>query len=797
MNHPRFVLPFSEIGLEDLATVGGKNASLGEMVRHLGGAGVRVPDGFAVTADGYRHVLDEAGLWPALREVFAGLEPDDVTDLGRRAEAARRLVREAPLPADLVQEVLAAHAELRTRVGRAVALAVRSSGTAEDLPGASFAGQHESFLNVTGDDDLLEAVHACFASLFTDRAVHYRVEQGYDAVDVALSVGVMQLVRSDLAAAGVMFTLDPESGFPDVVLVTSSYGLGENVVQGTVDPDELVVHKPMLRRGHRTVLRHRMGSKALTMRLDDEGGRRVRNVPTPTALRSRFSLTDEEALDLAASALRIEEHYGVPMDVEWAKDGEDGLLYIVQARPETVVSRRSPALLETFVVEEHAAVLCEGRAVGERVATGPVRVVRDASELPTFVPGEVLVAETTTPDWEPVMKTAAAVVTDRGGRTCHAAIIARELGIPAVVGVGDASSTLRTGAVVTVSCAGGDTGRVFEGAAKVRVDTTDLSSLPRPRTQVMVNLGNPDLAFRTALLPSDGVGLARMEFIISESIKAHPMALVHPERVTDPAVRAELERITEGYPDGETFFVHRLAEGVGTIAAAFHPRPVVVRMSDFKTDEYADLVGGAGFEPVEDNPMIGFRGASRYAHPAYAEGFALECRAMRRVREEMGLDNVVLMVPFVRRLDEADQVLARMAELGLRRGEGGLRIFAMCEIPNNVVLVDEFAQRFDGMSIGSNDLTQLTLGVDRGSALLAFDFDDRDPGVTKMIRWAIEGCRRQGIHSGICGQAPSDYPDVVEMLVELGVDSMSVNPDSLLGVTRSVLHAEERTAVSR
>ncbi|HEX5086383.1 MAG TPA: phosphoenolpyruvate synthase [Nocardioides sp.] len=783
-----FVRDFSEIGASDVPLVGGKNASLGEMYQQLNGAGVRVPRGFAITADAFWHALEQADAMDALHAALDGLDPADVRDLAARAARAREIVYDAGLPADLKAEILTAYRGLGPD---SPSVAVRSSATAEDLPDASFAGQHESYLGVVGEVDLLDAVRRCFASLFTDRAIHYRVDNGFDHFKVALSVGVMAMVRSDLASSGVMFTLDTESGFRDVVFVTSSYGLGENIVQGAVDPDEFYVHKPTYRAGHRSVLRRRLGTKKKTMVLGHLG---PANVQTAEDDRHRFSLSDEDVLELTGQALLIEDHYRRPMDIEWAKDGVDGQLYIVQARPETVASQRSATTLERYVVGSHGRVLSVGRAVGERVASGAVRVVHGPDELAAFRPGEVLVADTTTPDWEPVMKTAAAVVTDRGGRACHAAIVARELGIPAVVGTGDASTELRTGATVTVSCAEGDLGHVYAGEAEVSVETTDLSDLRRPRTKIMVNLGNPDLAFHTALLPNDGVGLARMEFIISESIKAHPMALVHPERVTDRDTREALAQLVEGYPDGATFFVERLAEGVATIAAAFHPNPVVVRMSDFKTNEYASLLGGSDFEPREENPMLGFRGASRYAHPAYTEGFALECRAMRKVREEMGFENVVVMLPFVRRLGEADLVLTRMAELGLRRGERGLQIYAMCEIPNNVVLIDEFAKRFDGFSIGSNDLTQLTLGVDRDSATVAFDYDERDPGVKQMIRWAVEGCRRNGIHSGLCGQAPSDYPEMAEFLVEVGIDSMSLNPDSVLSTTRLVLELEDRTA---
>ena len=780
-----FVRDFSEIGATDVPLVGGKNASLGEMYQQLGDAGVRVPQGFAITADAFWHTLERAGAVDELHSALDDLRADDMSDLAIRAARARDIVQQAALPQELVDEILTAYRGL----GPDASVAVRSSATAEDLPDASFAGQHDSYLGVVGEAALLDAVQRCFASLFTSRAIHYRVDQGFDHFKVALSVGVMAMVRSDLASSGVMFTLDTESGFRDVVFVTSAYGLGENVVQGAVDPDEFYVHKPTYRDGHRAVLRRNLGSKAKTMVLGHLG---PANVQTSADDRHRFSITDDEVLELTGQALVIEEHYGRPMDIEWAKDGVDGLLYIVQARPETVASQRSATQLDRYVVGSHGRTLALGRAVGDRVASGAVRVIHGPDQLASFVPGEVLVADTTTPDWEPVMKTASAVVTDRGGRACHAAIVARELGIPAVVGAGDATGELVTGTTVTVSCAEGETGRVYAGEAEVQVVSTDMSDLRRPRTKIMVNLGNPDLAFHTALLPSDGVGLARMEFIISEAIKAHPMALIHPERVTDPDTRVALNRLTAGYLDGETFFVQRLAEGIGTIAAAFYPRPVVVRMSDFKTNEYAALLGGRDFEPHEENPMMGFRGASRYAHPAYAEGFALECRAMRRVREDMGLDNVVLMLPFVRRLGEADLVLERMRELGLRRGEHGLQIYAMCEIPNNVVLVDEFAQRFDGFSIGSNDLTQLTLGVDRDSALVAFDYDERDPGVKQMIRWAVEGCRRNGIHSGLCGQAPSDYPEMAEFLVEIGIDSMSLNPDSVLDTTRRVLELERR-----
>ena len=790
-----YVRFFEEIGTGDVPLVGGKNASLGEMYRSLAAHGVRVPNGFAITSDAYRAVLDKAGAWEPLHAALEGLDPADVADLARRAGLAREIVYGAGLPSALGEEILGAYRTLQDQYGPDLSVAVRSSATAEDLPQASFAGQHETYLNVKGDHSLLDACRRCFASLFTDRAVHYRIDQGFDHFKVALSVGVMKMVRSDLASSGVMFSLDTESGFRDVVFITGSYGLGENVVQGAVDPDEFYVHKPTYAAGRRAVLRRSLGDKAVKMVLaQGQSKQTTRNVPTPRADRARYCVTDEEVLALAGHAVTVERHYGRPMDIEWAKDGLDGELYLVQSRPETAASRRPVSTVETYELDGPGDVLARGRAVGERIASGRARLVLGVDGLGRFQPGEILVADTTTPDWEPVMKTAAAIVTNRGGRTCHAAIVARELGIPAVVGTGDATATVPSGEEATVSCAEGDEGRVYRGTVPFSVSRIEVADIARPRTKVMVNLGNPDIAFKTSFLPNDGVGLARMEFIISEDVKIHPLALVHPERVADRAARAEIDRLTAGYPSGEAYFVERLSEGIGTIAAAFWPKPVVVRMSDFKTNEYANLIGGADFEPVESNPMLGFRGASRYAHPGYEEGFALECRAMRRVREEMGLTNVVLMLPFVRRVAEADLVLARMAELGLVRGEGGLEIYAMCEIPNNVVLVDRFARRFDGMSIGSNDLTQLTLGVDRDSETVAFDYDERDDGVKEMIKLAVEGCRRNGIHSGICGQAPSDYPDFAEYLVTLGIDSVSLNPDTVVKTTQLVLDVERRLA---
>jgi pyruvate, water dikinase len=798
MGTSEYVRFFEEFGIDDVPLVGGKNASLGEMFQKLSGQRVRVPHGFAITAQAYRYMLDKAGAWDRLHAELDEVDPADVAALVRKGKRAREIVYGAGLPNDLAAEILDAYRKLQQEYGEEVSLAVRSSATAEDLPTASFAGQQDSYLNIKGAESLLDTCRRCFASLFTDRAIHYRIDQGFDHFKVSLSIGVMKMVRSDLSASGVMFSLDTESGFRDAVFVTGAYGLGENVVQGAVDPDEFYVHKPTYLAGHRAVLRRLLGDKAVKMIfVEGETKYTTRNIPTPKADRARFCLTDEDVLELAGYACTIERHYGRPMDMEWAKDGLDGQLYIVQARPETVASQRSATALETYVLEGRSEILAEGRSVGEKIASGVAKRIENPKHLSEFKPGDVLVADTTTPDWEPVMKTAAAIVTNRGGRTCHASIIARELGIPAVVGTGDATTRVPDGAVVTVSCAEGESGRVYRGEVGFHVDRTEVADLARPRTQVMVNLGNPDLAFKTSFLPNDGVGLARMEFIISEYIRVHPLALLHPEKVEDPEARRTIDRLTHGYSDGGAFFVERLSEGIGTIAAAFWPKPVVVRMSDFKTNEYASLIGGSGFEPSESNPMLGFRGASRYAHPAYAEGFALECRAMRRVREQMGLTNVILMLPFVRRVAEADLVLETMAELGLRRGENGLKVYAMCEIPNNVILIDEFAKRFDGFSIGSNDLTQLTLGVDRDSEIVAFDYDERDQGVKEMIRLAVEGCRRIGIHSGLCGQAPSDYPDMAEFLVRVGIESMSLNPDTVVKTTRQILQVEQQFAPSQ
>ncbi|WP_300363277.1 phosphoenolpyruvate synthase [Hydrogenimonas sp.] len=799
----RYVKWFREIGIEDVAEVGGKNASLGEMYSNLTEEGVRVPNGFAVTADAYRYVLEAGGAWEKLHALLDDLDYDDVKMLQERGEACRKIIYECQIPDDLQKEILAGYAELKKEYGDDVSLAVRSSATAEDSPEASFAGQNDTYLNIRGEEALLDAYRRCLASNFTDRSLHYKHDNGFDWAKVYLSVVVMKMVRSDIGASGVMFSLDTETGFRDVVFINGALGLGENVVQGTIDPDSFYVHKPTFNKGYRAVLKRRLGKKELKMvfthelNTDNIAVEYTKNVETTEEERAHFCITDAEVMTLADYAIKVEGHYSKkagrdkPMDMEWAKDGIDGQLYMVQARPETVQSQKKGSVLEIYRLKERGEVLVTGRAVGTKIGRGKVHVIHSLEELDTFRPGEVLVAETTTPDWEPVMKIAAAVVTEKGGRTCHAAIVSRELGIPAVVGADGATQTLKDGMEVTVSCAEGETGYVYKGLLDFEIEEIDLSKLPRPKTAIMMNLGNPDLAFSLAHLPVDGIGLARMEFIINEYIKAHPMALKHPEKV-DEETRKALQDLSRAYGSMTEFFVKTLSEGVATIAATVYPRPCVVRMSDFKSNEYASLMGGKYFEPEEDNPMIGFRGAARYAHPAYEEGFALECAAMKRVRDTMGFDNVILMIPFCRRVEEGEKVLETMARHGLKRGENGLEIYVMCEIPNNVILIDDFAKIFDGFSIGSNDLTQLTLGVDRDSQIVAFDYDERDPGVMKMIETAVEGARRNGRHSGICGQAPSDYPEVAEFLVKLGIDSMSLNPDSVLKTIRDVVALEKK-----
>ena len=795
--HPQYIRWFEEIGIGDVPVVGGKNASLGEMYRELSGEGVKVPNGFTITAEGYWHMISATGIREGMEKALDRVDKNDVADLASRGKKVRGLIHEAGIPDDLWAEIADAYDRLCDQYGKDTDVAVRSSATAEDLPTASFAGQQETFLNVRGHDALREACVGCFASLFTDRAIAYRIDQGFGQMDVGLSIGIMKMVRSDLASSGVIFTLDTETGFRDVVFITASYGLGENIVQGAVNPDEYYVFKPTFREGSRAIIRKKRGDKEKKLIYSGRSGKRTENIEVPEEDRLRFCLTDDEVLSLASSALKIEEHYSrkaghpEPMDIEWAKDGETGELFIVQSRPETVQSQRAMDVLENYILESRSKVLSKGRSVGSKIASGKVRVITDKSKLSTFRPGEVLVSASTTPDWEPVMKIASAIITDQGGRTSHAAIVSRELGIPAVVGTVDATSSMRDGDLVTVSCAEGDDGFVYEGELSFHVERIKLGGMRRPRTEMMMNLGNPDEAFSYSFIPNDGVGLARLEFIIGSYIRVHPMALLHPENVKDRQELKEIERLTAAYPDGGAYFTESLAHGIATIAAAFYPKDVVVRMSDLKSNEYAALIGGRSFEPDEHNPMLGFRGASRYYSDRYREGFGLECRAIRMARDEMGLTNVVPMIPFCRTLEEAKKVVEEMRANGLERGENGLRLFIMCEIPNNFLLIDEFSRYFDGFSIGSNDLTQLVLGIDRDSDILAKEFDERDEGVLKAMSLSVQGARRNGRHSGICGQAPSDYPEVAEFLVKEGIDSISVNPDSLMNVTLKVIRTEE------
>jgi pyruvate, water dikinase len=793
-----FIRWFDEIGIEDVPLVGGKNASLGEMYRELGPQGINLANGFAITAEAFRHFLRTTDLDVRIRDLLAGLDTQDAANLQQRGRQVRQAILAAELPEDLQAAIVEAYDRLGERSAEPLDVAVRSSATAEDLPDASFAGQQETYLNVQGHAALLETCKRCFASLFTDRAISYRVDQGYGHAQIALSIGVQQMVRSDLASSGVMFSIDTETGFQNAVLINAAYGLGENVVQGSINPDEYYVFKPTLRQGHRPILQKQLGSKEFKLVYDMGGGRMTKNVPVPPADRVRFAISDDEILTLARWACQIEEHYSkkrgrfTPMDLEWAKDGRTGKLFILQARPETVQSQRRTQQLEIYKLGEKRPVLVRGRSVGQKIAVGPVRVVKSPHELAEVRAGDVLVTDKTDPDWEPTMKKAAAIVTNRGGRTCHAAIVSRELGLPAVVGTETATDILHTGQQVTVSCAEGETGFVYDGAAKFDVQRLDLATLTRPKTKIMINLGNPEEALRLSQLPNDGVGLARLEFIVSTYITIHPLALLHPDRI--PAIdRAEIDRLTIGYADKPQFFVDKLAEGVAMIAAAFHPRDVIVRLSDFKTNEYANLIGGKPFEPTEENPMLGFRGASRYYHERYRDGFALECRAMKKVREEMGLTNLKVMIPFCRTVEEGRKVLNEMAKHGLVRGERGLEVYVMCEIPSNVILADEFAEIFDGFSIGSNDLTQLTLGVDRDSEIVAPVFDERNPAVKWLIASVIEKAHAKHRKVGICGQAPSDYPEFARFLVEQGIDSISLNPDVVLRTTVDLL-AMERTA---
>ncbi|RLD99631.1 MAG: phosphoenolpyruvate synthase [Aquificota bacterium] len=805
----KYIKWFREIGMEDLPLVGGKNASLGEMFRALTPKGIQVPDGFAITVDAYWDLLEHNNLRERIREILEGLDTSDMEDLSTRGKRVRDLIYYSNFPEELEQEIREAYAQLCEEYGPDTDVAVRSSATAEDLPDASFAGQQDTYLNIKGADKVIDACKKCFASLFTNRAISYRHDRGFDQFSVGLSIGIQKMVRSDLACSGVMFTIDTESGFKDVVYVTATYGLGEVLVQGEVNPDEYYVFKPTLLKGYRPIVRKHLGKKQIKMIYSDKvGTKSVKKVVVPKSERMLFALSDDEILKLANWAVLIEDHYSHragsprPMDVEWAKDGITNELFIVQARPETVHSQRRMDVMETYRLKQRGKVLVTGKSVGDKIGTGKVRVISSVKEMHKFQPGEVLVTEMTDPDWEPIMKFASAIVTDKGGRTCHAAIVSREMGVPAVVGAGNATEVLMSGRNVTVSCAEGDVGYVYDGILEYEVDRVDLKDLPRPKTKIMMNLGNPEEAFKYSFVPNDGVGLARLEFLINSYIKIHPLALAYFNRLDEIGARAgatpdqieelkaTIEEMTLGYPSKTEYFVRRLAEGVGTIAAAFYPEDVIVRMSDFKSNEYANLIGGFLFEPEEHNPMLGFRGASRYYHPKYRDGFALECKAMKVVRDEMGLTNVKLMIPFCRTPEEGVKVIKEMEKNGLVQGENGLQIYVMCELPVNVVLADAFSDIFDGFSIGSNDLTQLVLGVDRDSELIADIFDERNEAVKRMIAQVIEVAHRYDRKVGICGQAPSDYPEFARFLVECGIDSISLNPDTVLKGTLTILEAE-------
>ncbi|ANF87674.1 phosphoenolpyruvate synthase [Pseudomonas sp. M5A4_2d] len=775
-----YVVSLDKLGVHDVEHVGGKNASLGEMISNLAGAGVSVPGGFATTAQAYRDFLELSGLNAQIHAALDALDVDDVNALAKTGAQIRKWIMDAEFPEKLNEEIRTAFAILSAG-NPDMAVAVRSSATAEDLPDASFAGQQETFLNIRGVENVIRAAKEVFASLFNDRAISYRVHQGFDHKLVALSAGVQRMVRSETGTAGVMFTLDTESGFRDVVFITGAYGLGETVVQGAVNPDEFYVHKHTLEAGRPAILRRNLGSKAIKMIYGDEAkaGRSVKTVDVDKAERARFCLTDAEVSELAKQAMIIEKHYKCPMDIEWAKDGDDGKLYIVQARPETVKSRTSANVMERYLLKETGTVLVEGRAIGQRIGAGKVRIIKDVSEMDKVQPGDVLVSDMTDPDWEPVMKRASAIVTNRGGRTCHAAIIARELGIPAVVGCGNATQLLKDGQGVTVSCAEGDTGFIFEGELGFDIKQNSIDAMPDLPFKIMMNVGNPDRAFDFAQLPNAGVGLARLEFIINRMIGVHPKALLNYDGLP-LEIKESVDKRIAGYNDPVGFYVEKLVEGISTLAAAFYPKKVIVRLSDFKSNEYANLIGGKLYEPEEENPMLGFRGASRYISEAFRDCFELECRALKRVRNEMGLTNVEIMVPFVRTLGEASQVVDLLAENGLSRGENGLRVIMMCELPSNAILAEEFLEFFDGFSIGSNDLTQLTLGLDRDSGIIAHLFDERNPAVKKLLANAIQACNKAGKYIGICGQGPSDHPDLAKWLMEQGIESVSLNPDSVL-----------------
>ncbi|VVB77952.1 putative phosphoenolpyruvate synthase [uncultured archaeon] len=792
------ILWFSELCIEDVPIVGGKNASLGEMYRELSKKKVNIPNGFAITATAYRYFIEEAGIKEKIQEILSDLNTGDMKNLSERGHKVRETILSADFPKDLSKQITEAYDKLSKQYGTGtVDVAVRSSATAEDLPDASFAGQQETFLNVRGHHVLLESCKKCFASLFTNRAISYRVDKGFDHFSIALSIGVQKMVRSDLACSGVMFSIDTESGFRDAVFITGSYGLGENIVLGVVNPDEYYVHKPTLKLGFKPVISKKVGEKLVKMIYSHDGTKSTKNVNVPPEDRRKFILTNEEILQLAKWACIIEDHYSgkakkfKPMDMEWAKDGESGKLFIVQARPETVMSQKDKNVLEEYVLKQKGTIIATGGSVGSKIGSGRANVIKDVSGINKFKKGEVLVTDMTDPDWEPIMKIASAIVTNRGGRTCHAAIISRELGIPCVVGTNNGTEKIKQGQNITVSCAEGERGNVYEGLLKFDIQKHDLKSLAKTKTKIMMNIGAPDQAFEQSFIPNEGVGLAREEFIINSHIKIHPLALINYNKLTDKNVKHEIEELTAGYLDKEQYFIDKLAEGIGTIAAAFYPKDVIVRTSDFKTNEYANLIGGKDFEPKEDNPMIGWRGASRYYKEGYKAGFVLECKAFKKVREEFGLTNVKIMIPFCRTVDEGKKVLKIMEENGLKRGKNDLQVYVMCEIPANVILVDQFSEIFDGFSIGSNDLTQLVLGLDRDSEIVSDIYNERNDAVKRFISEVIKKCKLYKRKIGICGQAPSDFPDFAQFLVECGIDSISLNPDTVIKTRMAIAEKEK------
>jgi len=790
MPENKFIKFFEEINIKDVPSVGGKNASLGEMYKNLAGQGIKVPNGFATTAGAYNYLLKQTHLKADIKKILDGLNTHNVTDLAKRGAAVRKLIIATAFPEDLSQGIAEAYKKLcRFYKTKNLHVAVRSSATAEDLPDASFAGQQETFLNVSGEVELLLAVKKCLASLFTNRAISYRVDKGFDHFKIALSVGVQKMIRSDLAASGVTFTIDTESGFANTVLISSIYGLGENIVQGKVDPDEFYVFKPT-----KTIISHNISTKKIKMIYSADPKHPVKDVPVPAALQAKSSITDAQVLKLADWAMKIEKHYGRPMDIEWALDGRENQLYIIQARPETIHSVRDYSVIEEYVLEKKSKVISTGRSVGNRIGAGAANRIMDIKDIAKFKPGEVLVTDMTDPDWEPIMKIASAIVTDKGGRTCHAAIVSRELGIPCIVGMGDVSRKIKTGQAVTVSCAEGDMGFVYEGKLGFKINKTSIKNLARPKTKIMMNIGSPDIAFQSSFIPSDGVGLAREEFIINDQIKIHPLALLNYGKLKDKKAKKKIDKLTAGYKDKKQYFVDKLAEGIAIIAAAFYPKDVIIRFSDFKTNEYANLIGGAAYEPIESNPMIGWRGASRYYDPQFEPAFALECLAIKKIRNEMGLTNLKVMIPFCRTVDEGKQVIATMAKYGLKAGENGLEIYVMAEIPTNIILAEEFAKVFDGFSIGSNDLTQLMLGIDRdaGQLKVAGPSNEKNESVKWMIKRLIETGKKTKTKVGICGQAPSDFPDFAQFLVECGIDSISLNPDTVIKTTIAILETEKK-----